>query len=193
MSDIAVDLWFSKFFPLLGHRAHSFKTLFNMINQRFQNPNILETGCMRIENNWHGDGFSTCMFADYCKVYGGNFTTVDITPDNLIFAIKHCLDVRQNATFVLSDSIKYINSIKDTIDVLYLDSWDFQVGGDPNPPQNHCVNEFLATKDKLHDRSLIIIDDCKLEHGGKGGKLIPILLQLGYTIIVDQYQVILSK
>lgn len=194
MSEISVDLWFSKFYNLLGHRAKSFKTLFQLISSRFNNPNIIETGCMRIENNWCGDGFSTFMFGEYCKIYGGNFTTVDLTPDNLIFAIKHCLDIREHMTFVLSDSVKYLNSIKDTIDVLYLDSWDFQIGGNPNPPQDHCVREFLQAQDKLTDQSIIIIDDCKLEFGGKGGKLIPMLLeQYGYKLLIDDYQVILSR
>jgi hypothetical protein len=49
---------------------------------------------------------------------------------------------------------------------------------------------------KLHDRSLMLIDDTPWTAGqwtGKGAKAVPWLLERGWTIIYAGYQVLLAK
>lgn len=152
--------------------------------------NIVETGTSRIENNFGGDGLSTIIFGHLVKLYDGRVWTCDILPDHIEICKKITSEYSDNITYVVSDSVEFLRLHGRLIDLLYLDSMDFAIGSDPNPPQTHCVNEYLAAKDKLTDQSVIVIDDCLLPHGGKGGKLIPILEAEGWKGVYKGYQTV---
>ena len=50
-----------------------------------------------------------------------------------------------------------------------------------------------AIENKLHQSSIILIDDCNLPGGGKGKKAINYLQSKGWQILISKYQVLLKK
>lgn len=78
------------------------------------------------------------------------------------------------------------------IDVLYLDSYDYNPD-DPLPAQLHQVAELGAAWSKLTDKSLILIDDCNIKGGGKCGLSDPFLKERGWKLVFNAYQKLYSK
>ena len=102
---------FSKFFESIKNKLGIRKTSFTKIFQYLDNIkgliNIVETGCLRIKDNFSGDGQSTLLFDKYTqfrreksKVY-----TVDINPK----ATEVCRSlVSDNVEIHTGDSVKYL-------------------------------------------------------------------------------------
>ena len=86
----------------IGKRGPSFVKMLEHIGS-LENPLIVETGCARQENNYDGDGMSTLIFNEFSKIKG-EFWSVDINPDNIEFAKKHC----DNTNLVCSDSVLFL-------------------------------------------------------------------------------------
>jgi hypothetical protein len=94
-----------------------------------------------------------------------------------------------------ADSIKYLKAFPQKVDFLYIDSYDYNRN---NPEiikdsQDHHLEEIKAIEKKLHENSIILIDDCKLPGGGKGKKAIQYLQSNGWKILMNKYQVLLNK
>ncbi|VHO00869.1 class I SAM-dependent methyltransferase [Candidatus Rhabdochlamydia sp. T3358] len=153
---------------------------------------IVETGTARGGVKDIGAGASSYIFSDYVREYGGDFYSVDIDPKALANAQKDMDVVPENAYFICADSVDFLHSFPDPIDFLYLDSYDYDVG-DPFPSQYHHLMEIQVAYPKLHENSIVMIDDCDLPHGGKGLYAIQFLLKRGWKIIADEYQVILVQ
>lgn len=193
-----IDIFFNKYRELLAHRAPTFFKALALLHARTNaigySPIIVETGCARIEDNWAGDGLSTLIWADYVNTFGGKFYSVDIDPKCVEFA-KSKLAPSDRVELVCQDSLEFLKEFKQPIDLLYLDSMDFCTTGDPNPPQDHALAEAQIVSPILLSTSLMLIDDCGLIHGGKGGKVVPYLVndgpwaiaQYGYQILLTQY------
>ena len=64
---------------LLGLRELGFTKIFEYL-KTIENPVIVETGTVREENNFEGDGCSTVLFDNYVGMQGGTLITVDIDP-----------------------------------------------------------------------------------------------------------------
>ena len=81
--------------------------IFQYLDKQQGPINIVETGCLRIKDNFNGDGQSTLLFDKYTmnresesKVY-----TVDINPN----ATKVCKSVvSENVEVNTGDSVKYL-------------------------------------------------------------------------------------
>ena len=125
---------FYKFFDTVKEKLGIRKTSFTMIFQyldKLKGPiNIVETGCLRIKDNFNGDGQSTLLFDKYTmnregesKVY-----TVDINPN----ATKVCKSVvSENVEVNTGDSVKYLVELmkrlkkeNKKVSLFYLDSFD---------------------------------------------------------------------
>jgi hypothetical protein len=137
-----------------GKRAPSFAMMINHALS-IDNPLIVETGCARQENNFDGDGMSTIIFDKLVEYHGGDFYSVDINPDNVKFATSHC----KNANVFCGDSVSFLyNQSKSwvannrKIDLLYLDSYDFDLNNYHPSSLHHVVH-----------------DGCRLLSGGGGG------------------------
>jgi hypothetical protein len=91
---------------------------------------------------------------------------------------------------VEGDSVNFLKNFDRQIDFLYLDSYDFEKNN-PSPSQQHHLREIEAAYDKLTPQSIVMIDDCDLAHGGKGKLVIAYLLDKGWSIYAQDYQVIL--
>lgn len=156
---------------------------------------IVETGTTRGVNLQHimdGDGGGTIFFGEWAYRNGAIMYTVDINPTAFSNAAPFLKHFENHLVKVCSDSVEFLENFSDTIDFLYLDSFDFDFN-DPYPSQEHHLKEIIAAYPKLTPNSIILIDDCGLPHGGKGKLVIEYLRNLGWEIVAQGYQVLLIK
>jgi len=178
-------------------RNRSFDLLLRNMSERFVSPRVIETGCMRVQDDFAGDGFSTYVFGCYLQKHGGQLISVDNSPEHCAFARLWSECFGSSVTVVRSDSIEWLRTNEESIDVLYLDSLDFGVQGGPTEIQaaNHGLSELQAAYKNLHGRSLVVFDDtcyrCRTYHG-KGALAVPWLLERGWEVVHSEYQTILS-
>ncbi len=154
---------------------------------------IIETGTSRYgSSNCLGDGCSTLIFGDWVRQNGGVFYSVDIDELAIERAVQGLGASSEIVHFINSDSVAFLKNFGRPIDFLYLDSYDFEEFN-PNPSQQHHLNEVIAAYPWLTKNSVIMIDDCKLPHGGKGKLAIEYLLGRGWRILMQSYQTILAQ
>ena len=155
---------------------------------------LVETGTARGKTkffffnqyNWK-DGMSTPMFAEYAKYVGGKLYTCDISKKNINNAKKFTSKYSEYIKFNVQNSVEFLEKFEGIIDLLYLDSLD---GHDSILASNHQLKEVKAAIDKLHQKSLILLDD----KGLKTNLSINFLIENGFKIIFEtKYQVLLSK
>lgn len=172
---------------LTGKRRPSFEIMLNHLSTR-NNPLIVETGCARQENNFDGDGMSTLIFDEYVATQSGKFFSVDISPENVNFSKSK---VRSEKTSVIcSDSVSWLHdqalSWKDTIDLLYLDSYDFDMSN-PHPSSLHHILELVAIRPRIAEGTMICVDD-NFGNIGKGGYVKQFMDQIGKPMVFNGYQ-----
>lgn len=119
--------WFDNRYAGPGHRRHA--TIKAALNLFLQNngTHIVETGCCRYPDDW-GAGLSTVMFGDFCKRYGKRLHTVDLSPENMEICKNLTKEYGDNTSYHVSDSVTFLVSFDRTIDLLYLDSYDYPYG-----------------------------------------------------------------
>ena len=168
------------------------KTLKISFNRGFKT--IVETGTARGKTkfffikkyNWK-DGMSTPMFAEFAEFVNGRLHTCDISIDNINNAKIFTKNYSNFIIFHNMDSLIFLSQFKEKIDLLYLDSLD---GHDPIAASNHQLKEVEIAVTKLHDKSLILLDD----KGSKTNLSIKFLLNNHYKILFEtDFQVLLSK
>ena len=179
-------LWPSRISP---RRRDGMRVLFQLMQER-DARSIIETGTLRRENNWAGDGGMTWHFAQYCKRTGARLLTIDNSRKALDVAKKVLGDV-ERVTFCESDSVIALQRFDMPIDVLYLDSLDYDL--DPRQSQAHVMDEVFAARPHLHEKSIIAIDDCGFPDGGKGGLGVPYLSASGWTVAHPGYLTVLVR
>ena len=155
---------------------------------------IVETGTSRGKTkffffrkyNWK-DGMSTPMFAEYAKFINGKLHSCDISDKNIENARKFTNNFANYIKFYIQDSLIFLNDFSGPIDLLYLDSLD---GHDPTTASNHQLKEARIAINKLHDNSLILLDD----KGSKTNLSINFFEENNFKIMYEtDYQVLLSK
>ena len=87
------------------------------------------------------------------------------------------------------DGIDFLKNFPKKIDLLYLDAWDVAPGF---YAENH-LQAYLHAKDKLHEKSLILIDDTDVDEGGKGKWVVPKAIEDGYRVIFNGRQTLLAR
>ncbi len=156
--------------------------------------NLVETGTSRGKTkfflfkkyNWK-DGMSTIMFAEYAKFINGKLHSCDISKQNIENAKKFTSKFNQYINYYVSDSVSFLRSFNEKIDLLYLDSYD---GHDPIMASEHQLNEAKASIDKLHSKSLILLDD----KGAKTNLSIDYYKKNSFNVINEtKYQILFSK
>jgi predicted O-methyltransferase YrrM len=148
-----VDRFDLAYLPKLGFRAPTFRAVIREAVSR-KVKSIVETGSMRKEGNWDGDGQSTIIWADYIKWHTGSFVTIDIDQDAIDLVRKL---VPENGSIV-SDSVVELVKPGPVIDLLYLDSFDLDMTN-VGPAAMHCMFEFCAARPRLRSGSIVFIDD----------------------------------
>ena len=186
-----VDNWFyNKYFTKLeqGHRFWTMQTAISLFLQAGGN-NIVETGCLRMENDW-GAGMSTLVFADITTTYDKDLYSVDINKGNLDIAqdmIQKYLSHYRRPFLITSDSVQYLKDFGKQIDLLYLDSLDFDFDN-PSSAQDHCLSEVEAAYSVLSRKAVVLFDDNRLPNGGKPAKAKLWLQGKGWKCIMDYHQ-----
>lgn len=171
-------------------RYGSFLFCLELLEER-NAKSLVETGTARWgEENYWGDGGSTIIFAKWAVDHEANLYSVDISSQAINNAKKATQD--ENVYFTLGDSIEFLKNFTQPIDFLYLDSFDFDENN-PVPSQEHHLHEIVAAYPCLHEKSIVMIDDCHLPHGGKAKLVIAFLLAEGWEVLYDGYQTILSR
>jgi predicted O-methyltransferase YrrM len=175
---------------MVAQRNPTFNHLFSLMAD-LKNPTIVETGTIRIrgEKGLLGDGHSTLKFADYCSKFGGKLYSLDIDPEAI--ALSSWMVSRKypnvEVNVIHSDSVAFLESFDEPIDVLYLDSAN---------DANLILNEAKAALGCLHEESIILIDDCFSDEQKtssmiqKGDLVIPFLEENGWVIVFKKYQVL---
>ncbi|MDY6830671.1 MAG: hypothetical protein SWC96_02335 [Thermodesulfobacteriota bacterium] len=156
---------------------------------------ILEIGCMRqpmnhpiseVHHQCCNDGHSTYF---WCTT-GARVYSVDIDFKAVVRIAKKNIREFKNCHIFWQDGLKFLKKFHGNIDLLFLDAWDVVPGG--KYAENHLL-AYLAAKDKLSDRNIIIIDDTDVGNGGKGRLLLPVLDADGYETLVRGRQTITFK
>ena len=178
--------------PLLGLREIGFTKIFEYL-KRIENPVIVETGTVREENNFEGDGCSTILFDHYIGTQGGTLITVDIDPK----ACKMAEKLTTYAEVIEGDSVEFLSTLDGSVDLLYLDSYNIYNWLDDWKSSAHHLKELFAAKNVIKDGTLIVVDDnlfipesekSKQKHG-KGRMIYELMDSLGIPPYIDGYQV----
>lgn len=179
---------------LAGHwdRQRSLDVSFREASRRFQAPRVVETGTIRAEEDFGGAGFFTYLAGAFVNRNGGWLDSVDLSERSVSFAREWTSVFGEHVRIHQSDSVSFLRERSSPIDLLYLDSLD------TTEPRHadHCLEEIKAAAPRLHDRSLVVIDDTPWQAGawiGKGATAVPWLLEQGWRILYAGYQVVLSR
>lgn len=172
-------------------RHNSMDFLFRRIKQLHHAPRIVETGCIRSYEDWSA-GYSTYLFAMLTDgTPDSSFETIDNDLGNIKTAIELTAPFASRTVYHNCESVSWLKSRCEPIDVLYLDSWDADVPGHAE----HGLFEIKAAVPTLHATSIVVYDDTTYNNGwkGKGSLGVPYLLERGWQVVMSGYQVILEK
>ena len=107
--------------------------------------------------------------------------------ENIDNARKFTSNFSNYIKFYIQDSLIFLREFSLPIDLLYLDSLD---GHNPIAASNHQLKEAQIAVKKLHDKSLILLDD----KGSKTNLSINFFIENNFRIIYEtKHQVLLSK
>lgn len=175
-----------------GHRYGSFRKVAELAAQR--NAKVfVETGTARNGlSNCGGDGCSTVILGRLARLLGARLHTVDISLPNINGARQGTTDLADNISYHVSDSVAFLKNFPDKIDILYLDSYDYD-GIEYGPSQQHHLRELEAAWGKVHDGTVIFLDDCSLAYEGKCKMVSTFLRNQNWKLIVDAYQRVYVK
>lgn len=151
----------------------------------FRLPRIVETGCIRAEEDWRGAGFSTYLLVAYAAAQGGKLDSVDIGDKNCVFARKWTRVFESHVEVHCDDSPLYLRSRQEPIDLLFLDSWDTYVPGFAE----HGLKEIQTAEKLLHAKSMVVYDDTTLLAGKWQGKG---MLERGWKPVFVGHQTVLA-
>lgn len=149
----------------LAHREETFRQMFEYLDNLSSPVNIVETGCARQKGNWAGDGQSTLLFDRYINTRDNSSIcfTVDINENS----VRECMNLVSERTKVFQqDSVSFLSKLvseyaanNQTIDLLYLDSFDLDMNY-WQPSAIHHLKELAVAIRALRTDSLIVVDDC---------------------------------
>lgn len=178
-----------------GKRRDTLREVLRLLDERGAKI-LLETGVARMGlEKSKGDGASTIVFGLWAKNNEAHLYSVDIDPEATRRAgvAVDAMGLGDSVTLVTSDSVEYLNEFTDSVDFLYLDSYDYHKTDTAiqKASQDHHLKEINAIEGCLHDDTVILIDDCDLPNGGKGKLVIQYLSEAGWKVHMSEYQVIM--
>tara|TARA_R100001015_G_scaffold14782_1_gene6860 strand:+ start:3185 stop:3823 length:639 start_codon:yes stop_codon:yes gene_type:complete len=175
--------------PLLGLRETGFTKIFEYL-RRIKDPVIVETGTVREDYNFEGDGCSTILFDRYVDTQGGTLLTVDIDP----VACKNARTVTTHAEVIEGDSVEFLSTLEGHVDLLYLDSFNIYNWLDDWEASGHHLKELFAAKNVIKEGTLIVVDDNLYMKNtdtnkkfGKGRMIQELMKSIGIPPYIDGY------
>lgn len=158
----------------------------------FKPPRIVETGCIRAEEDWRGAGFSTYFLGAYAAACDGKLDSVDKGESHCAFAKKWTRVFGCHVAVHCDDSLHYLRERREEADLIYLDSWDTDVPG----YAEHGLKEIQAAQHLLHAKSMVVYDDTSILAGkwqGKGMQGVPWLIERGWSPVHIGHQTVLVR
>ena len=175
--------------PLLGLRETGFTKIFEYLH-KIKDPVIVETGTVREDYNFEGDGCSTILFDRYVNIRGGTLLTVDIDP----VACKNARTVTTHAEVIEGDSVEFLSTLEGHADLLYLDSFNIYNWLDDWEASGHHLKELFAAKNVIKQGTLIVVDDNLYMKNidtnkkfGKGRMIQELMKSIGIPPYIDGY------
>lgn len=151
----------------LGVRQTSFSKIFEYLDKLYGPIIIVETGCLRIKDNFNGDGQSTLLFDKYTqnRESGSKVYTVDIDPN----ATRTCKSiVSENVEINTGDSVKYLVDLmkhlhrdNKKVSLFYLDSFDVNWQS-PHQSAAHHLKELTAIINFISKDTIVVVDDAPI-------------------------------
>jgi hypothetical protein len=172
-------------------RHKSFDLILRQMGQRFVQPRVVETGCIRAEDDFAGAGFSTYLLGAYLEPRGGHLTSIDNDIDHCAFARQWTRCFGNTVEVCNADSVGWLGTAGGPIDLLYLDSLDT----DQARCAEHGLAEIEAAYPRLRSRSLVVCDDTVYRGNafhGKGALAVPWLMGRGWRVLYSGHQTVLS-
>ena len=171
-------------------RYASFKMALELISERNAKA-LVETGTARFgDQEFGGDGGSTIIFGDWASNNDATLYSIDHSRTAIEKAQSATRQFVSNIQFSRSDTIAFLEKFDQPIDFLYLDSHEYDCN-QPLPSQEHHLREIVSAFPSLHEKSIVMIDDCDLPSGGQGKLAIEFLIDRDWEIIHQGYQTIL--
>jgi len=173
-------------------RNRSFDVALRTATERFERPVIVETGCVRVDEDFRGAGFSTYLLGLYAARRGGRLFSVDLSLEHCDFARRATAEFGGSVEVTWADSLDFLRGFDRPIDLLLLDSLDTE---DPRHAE-HGLDEIRAASHRLHENSVVMIDDTVFSRGGyrgKGARAIPWMLENGWRVLYHGYQAVLVR
>jgi len=178
-------------------RRDSFKKTVQLLNER-QAKVLVETGTSRrgLENT-RGDGAATIVFGKWAKENNAYLHSVDISKASVEGSQQAVNEqqLKDNVSVYHQDALEFLKSFEERIDFLYLDSYDYsRTDVDiQKKSQEHHLKEFQLAESKLHEQSIVLIDDCGLPGGGKGKLVVDYMLKNDWKVVINAYQILLAR
>ncbi len=180
-----------------GKRQKTFRRALELLDERSATC-LIETGVARYGlRNSKSDGASTAVFGLWAKANNASLFSVDISPESISGAreVVEELGLLEQVKLVTGDSVQFLENFADPVDLLYLDSYDYDKHDQSVQiaSQEHHLKEFKAIEEQLGTDTVVLIDDCDLPGGGKGKTVIEYMTRKGWQIDTSAYQVLLTK
>ena len=180
-----------------GKRRDTFRAALRLAEARGART-LVETGSARGGlGATRREGASTIVFATWARLHGAVLHSVDLDPASVEAARRAVteLGLQEHVRFHVGDSVAFLAAFEGPVDLLYLDSYDYDR---KNPAvqrasQSHHLREYEAVERRLHNGSVVLIDDCRLPGGGKGKLVIEAMLARGWRMARRGYQVLLVR
>ncbi len=148
---------------------------------------VVEIGSIRNTGvEWiEGDGHATLHWVEHFEeVYSYDIDKKATELTNILAGSK------KNLIAECRDGVEALQNFPKRIDLLYLDAWDVIPGTDYR--EKH-LEAFQKAEDKLHENSMILIDDMEYGQKGKGGLIIPYAIIRGWIPLTLGKQMLLTR
>lgn len=172
--------------------ARNFQTIFELLeNKKVEDFYIVETGCVRWDKNWEGDGQFTIIADKFINYYNGKVLSVN---NNIIDIENGKLYVSNKTKIYHNDSVIFLQNLPDidNVDLFYLDSFDLNFET-PHLSSEHHYKEFISIiKKRSKGNFFICIDDCNIIYNnkiiGKGDYIQKLLKNYKIKPLLNSYQ-----
>jgi hypothetical protein len=182
------------FFKRLNQRQDGFSKIIAHLEKQMHQAEILETGTLRITDNFEGDGQSTFIWNWFARqfeeemAYFPTIRSVDID----IEAVKKSVETNPLVKVYHMDSVKYLNQLHKNdlcnLGLLYLDSFDWHPDINLDSAFHH-IAELTAVWSKLPSDCMIVVDDRHSDIAGKHLMVEYFMEKLGIEPAFKGYQI----
>jgi len=153
--------------------------------------------------NWDwGAGFFTRMAAECLQHLNPKIHTIDLAPSHIARCKHMTRDFSHIITYHVCSSLEFLKKCEpQSIDLLYLDTGDM-TPIEPTAQMQLAEAKVIVERNVLSANGILLIDDVRNQTPkkfgdtsglGKSRYAIPYLLEHGFEVVMDEYQIILRK